>query len=125
MKRQDMKNSKKRYVLIPQVHDNKLYRRIMKKHKNENGEIVLSEINKMVLYYELLFDIIHETHMHLGHPRDVRSHKTHIDNLWWGCTEDSINICVPNAYVRRKCHTQRKYSSCNSCPLRQLDPMLS
>jgi hypothetical protein len=63
VKTQDMKNNKKRYILISQVHDNNLHQRITKKHKNENLETVLTEINKEVLYYELLFDIIHETHV--------------------------------------------------------------
>jgi hypothetical protein len=114
VKTQDMKNNKKRYILISQVHDNNLHQRITKKHKNENLETVLTEINKEVLYYELLFDIIHETHMHLIHLRDVRSHKTHIDNLWWGCTEDAIKIyrdlcpeCLRKAKMSRSKEVQQ------------------
>jgi hypothetical protein len=39
-----------------------------------------------------LFDVIHEAYVFLGHPRDVRTHKNHIDNVWWGCTEEAIKF---------------------------------
>jgi hypothetical protein len=56
----------------------------------KNGETVLTKINKKVLYYEIHFDVFHETHMRLRHPRDVRSHETLIEDLWRGCTKDAI-----------------------------------
>jgi hypothetical protein len=55
--------------------------------KGKSGEVL-----KKVIWYEHLFEVIHEAHLHLAHARDPRSHKTHIDQMWWGVTEDTIKI---------------------------------
>jgi hypothetical protein len=91
-KTQDMKNNLKRYALASQVTNNELSRRVFVKTKRGGGEISIVEVRKKVIWYELLFDVIHEAHAFLGHPRDIRTHKNHIDNVWWGCTEEAIKI---------------------------------
>ncbi len=45
-----------------------------------------------MIWYEHLFEVIHEAHLHLAHARDSRTHKTHIDQMWWVVTEDAIKI---------------------------------
>jgi hypothetical protein len=67
------------------------------KTKKGAGEMSIVGVRKKVVWYEHLFDVIHEAHVFLGHPRDVRIHNNHIDNMWWGCTEEAIkfyrNLC--------------------------------
>jgi hypothetical protein len=58
------------------------------------------EVLKKVIWYEHLFDVIHEAHLHLAHARDPRSHKTHIDQMRWGVTEDAIKVYAQNVYER-------------------------
>ncbi len=87
-----MKNNLKRYALASQVTNNKLSRTVFVKTKKGAGEISINEVRKKVVWYEYLFDVIHEVHVFLGHPRDVRTHKDHIHNLWWGCTEEARKI---------------------------------
>ncbi len=41
-----------------------------------------------------MFDIIHDTHLHLAHARDPRPHKTHIDKVCWGVTERAIQVYI-------------------------------
>jgi hypothetical protein len=60
--------------------------------KKPRGEI--TEVLKKVAWYEHLFDIIHDTHLHLAHARDPRPHKTHIDKMWWGVTEWAIQVYI-------------------------------
>jgi hypothetical protein len=90
-KTQDMKNNYKRYSLGTQVRNNELFRRI-KVVKKPRGEV--TEVLKKVAWYENLFDIIHDTHLHLAHARDPRPHKTHIDKVWWGVTERAIQVYI-------------------------------
>jgi hypothetical protein len=49
-------------------------------------------MRKEVVWYEHLFDVIHEAHVFFGHTRDVRFHKNHTDNVWWGCMEEAKKI---------------------------------
>jgi hypothetical protein len=87
-----MKNNLKRYALTSQVTNNDLSRRVFMKTKKGAGEISIVEVRKKAVWYENLFDVIHEAHIFLGHPRDLRPHKNRIDNVWWGCTEDVIEV---------------------------------
>jgi hypothetical protein len=66
-----MKNYQKRYALASQVTNNELSRRVFVKTKKGAGEISVVEVTKKVVWYEYLFDVIHEAHVFLGHPRDV------------------------------------------------------
>jgi hypothetical protein len=52
----------------------------------------LTEVLKKVSWYEQLLNVAHEVHLHLAHARDPRSHKTHIDKVWWGVTEEAIKV---------------------------------
>ncbi len=92
VKNQDMKNNLKRYALSSEVTNNELSEKGFLKAKKGAGEISIVEVRKKVVWYEYLSDVIHEVHVLLGHPRDVRTHKNHIDNVWWGCTEKAITI---------------------------------
>ncbi len=80
-KTQDMKNSYKQYSLGTQIENNELFWRIKLFNKIVKGKP--TEVLKKVIWYEHLFDVIHEMHIHLAHARDPRSHKFHIDWMWW------------------------------------------
>ncbi len=45
-----------------------------------------------VPYYEILFDIIHESPLFLAHAKDCGITKIHIDELWRGIPENAIKI---------------------------------
>ena len=75
-----MQNAINRFVLIGKVKGSQLYR----KRKDERP--------LKVPYYEIVFDIIHESHLFLAHAKDCRITKIHIDGLWWGIPENAIKI---------------------------------
>jgi hypothetical protein len=63
------------------------------KTKKGGSEISIVEVQKEVVWHELLFDVIHEAHIYSGHPRDAGTHKNHIDNVCVvGCSEKAIEI---------------------------------
>jgi hypothetical protein len=59
-----------RYVLATNVEGNQLF---LKLKTGERG--------KKVAIYENVFDIIHQGQIHLSKARDVRSHKTLVNDL--------------------------------------------
>ncbi len=85
-KPQKMQNALSRFTLIGQVPGSQLYQQT-KEHPSK------------VPYLEILFDIIHDAHLFLGHPKDCRVTKVHIDGWWWGIPENAVkvyrNLCPP------------------------------
>jgi hypothetical protein len=91
-KDQFMKNAHNRYALKTNVKDDNLFRKVRDK---ETGEVSL----RKVIWYERVFDIIHEVHLSLGHAGYSRTHKLQIDKSWWGLPETAIKVilaCAPN-----------------------------
>ena len=73
-------------MLIGQVPGNQLYRQT-------------KERPSKVPYLEILFDIIHDAHLFLGHPKDSMVSEVHIDGRWWGIPESAVrctDIYAPN-----------------------------
>jgi hypothetical protein len=88
-KTQHMVNARKRYVIMSNVESQQLYRKLQKKVTNK-GITTLKATQQRVAYFEIIFDIIHKTHIALMHSRDIRVHKLTIDKHWWGITETAI-----------------------------------
>jgi hypothetical protein len=84
-----MVNARKRYMIMSNVESQQLYRKLQKKVTNK-GVTTLKAIQWKVAYFEIIFDIIHKTHIALMHSRDIRVHKLTIDKHWWGITETAI-----------------------------------
>jgi hypothetical protein len=74
-KTQDMKNSYRQYSLGTQIQNNELFRKIKVLSRIVKGKP--GEVLKKVIWYEHLFEVIHEAHLHLAHAREPRSHKMH------------------------------------------------
>ncbi len=76
----------KRYIRGTNIEGQQLFR------KTKEGAQ-----GKKVAVYEDIFDIMHETHIHLAHARNVRTQKLLIDDLWFGIPENAMlvyhNIC--------------------------------
>ncbi len=89
-KAQFMKNAHNRYCLKTNVKDDNLFRKVRDK---DTGKVSL----KKVIWYERIFDIIHDVHLSLGHADYSRTHKFQIDESWWGLPEtaikDYISVC--------------------------------
>ncbi len=65
----------------------------MKKVK-EDGITHVECVERKVLWYELAFDIIHQTHLKPSHSTYARTHKTTIDDVWWGLPENAVQLHI-------------------------------
>jgi hypothetical protein len=81
------KNANTRYSLKTNVKDDNLHR---KERDKDSGEVTL----KKVIWYERVFDIIHDVHLSLGHAGYSRSHKLLIDKTWWRLPETAIKVYI-------------------------------
>ena len=86
-KDQFMKNANTRYKLKTNVKDDNFFRKIRDK---DTGEVSL----KKVIWYERIFDIIHDVHLSLAHASYARTHKLQIDKTWWGLPETAIKVYI-------------------------------
>ena len=88
-----MRNAKSRYMLKTNVRSDNLFRKIVKKVKVD-GITQVERYERKVLWYERAFDIIHQTHLKLAHSTYARTHKTTIDDVWWGLPENAVQIYI-------------------------------
>jgi hypothetical protein len=100
MKKKDqfMKNTIYRYSLRTNVKDDNLFRKVRGK---DTGRVSL----KKVIWYERIFEIIHDVHLSLGHAGYSRAHKLDIDKTWWGLPERAIKVYIslcPECLSRNK-----------------------
>jgi hypothetical protein len=60
-----------------------------------NGSNDLPRVElKKILWYEKFFNIIHKNHISVSHSIYSRTHKTIIDNNWWGMPENAMKVCI-------------------------------
>ncbi len=88
-----MRNAKSRYILKMNVRSNNLFQKFVKKVKVD-GITQVEYYERKVLWYERAFDIIHQTHLKLAHSTHARTHKTTIDDVWWGFPENAVQIYI-------------------------------
>ncbi len=47
-----------------------------------------------VIWYERIFDFIHDMHVSLAHSLYARTHKIMIDKTWYGLPEPAIKVYI-------------------------------
>ena len=62
--------------------------RIIKSNKSSGGGVT----TKRVVWYEIMFNMINEAHLHLGRPKDPRTVKNHLDLQVYGIPETAIRL---------------------------------
>ncbi len=45
-----------------------------------------------VVWYEIMFDIKHEAHLHLGHPKNLHTVKNHLDLQVYGIPKNAVKL---------------------------------
>jgi hypothetical protein len=75
---QFMKNTNTRFSLGTNLKDNNLFRKVQEKKKKDSTEPRGVTLKK-VIWYEKIFDVIHEAHLSLSHATYSRTHKILID----------------------------------------------
>ncbi len=88
-----MRNAKSRYMLKKNVRSDNLFCKVVKQVKVDKITQV-ERYERKALWYERAFHIIHQTHLKLAHSTYKRTHKTTIDNVWWGLPENSVQIYI-------------------------------
>jgi hypothetical protein len=76
-----MKNTNTRFSLGTNLKDNNLFRKVLDMKKKDSTEphgVTL----KNVVWYEKIFDVIHDAHLSLSHTTDSRTLKILIDKKW-------------------------------------------
>jgi hypothetical protein len=82
-----MKNAHNRYSLKTNVKDDSLFRKVRDK---DIREVSL----KKVIWYEKLFDTIHDIHISLAHAGYSRTDKLLIDKTLWGLHEIAVKVYI-------------------------------
>jgi len=90
---QFMKNTNTRFSLGTNLKDNNLFRKVQEKKKKDSTEPRGVTLKK-VIWYEKIFDVIHEAHLSLSHATYSRTHKILIDKKWWVVPETAIKVYI-------------------------------
>jgi hypothetical protein len=80
-------NAHQRYTVGSNVEGHQLFR-IIKSNKSSRGGVS----TKRVVWYETMFNMINEAHLHLGRPKDPRTVKNHLDLQVYDIPETAIRL---------------------------------